>query len=136
MKRYIHSSSDSLKKKQLEIILESNPADDEIHTWIRDIDDILTFAEAFQDGECDPDFTDEDIAESLRTGRVRVYSSKPIENGNFVSPSLLEASAYSGNKTVYTAIVNLEDVAWIDDTQGQLACEHPVRYSRIQAKPM
>ncbi len=47
------------KQKQLDIILSTNPACDDLHTWIRTIEDILTFDELFPDGLYDitPDFT-------------------------------------------------------------------------------
>jgi hypothetical protein len=130
MKRLIRSS------RQLDLILESNPAEDEIHTWIRNDDDILTFEEAFADGSCEPDFTDGDIDEALRTGYVTVYSSKPIVNGTFVTPSKLEASAYSGNGYIYSAKVRIDDIAWIDDSQGQLATDSTVSYIKIKADRM
>ena len=38
------------KEKQLNIILATNPAEDDLHTWIRTIEDILTFEELFSDG--------------------------------------------------------------------------------------
>lgn len=48
-----------------------------------------------------------------------MYSSYAIEKGTFVSPSRMEAESYSGDGTVYSRTVRLEDVAWIDPTQGQ-----------------
>lgn len=124
------------KEEQLEIILSSNPAEDDLHVWIRSVDDILTFEEAFAEGSCEPDFTDEDIDSALRTGRLIVYSSKPIKNGIFVTPSAMEASAYSGNRKIYRARVNVDDVAWIDDSQGQLATNNHVTYIQVDAKRM
>lgn len=129
MKRLIASN-------KLDYILENNPAEDDIHTWIRTEDDILTFEEAFEDGSCEPDFTDKDIQNALRTGEVVVYSSKPITNGIFVTPSKMEASSYSGDGYIYQAKVNIDDVAWIDDTQGQLATDNLIQYSRIRANRM
>lgn len=125
------------KERQLKIILETNPAEDELHTWIRSLDDILTFDEIFKDGVAGnptPDFTEQDIINVLRTGRVTIYSSKPIENGNFVSPSKMEAASYSGDETVYMADVDISDVAWIDETQGQLATDKSIDYKKISCK--
>ncbi len=124
------------KKKQLEIILATNPAEDDLHTWIRSVEDILTFEELFPDGLYDitPDFTVSDIQEALNTGKITVYSSKPIENGNFVTPSKLEAASYSGDETIYTADVEVADVAWIDESQGQIATDKKVDYRRISCK--
>ncbi len=124
------------KKAQLNIILATNPAEDDLHTWVRTVDDILTFDELFRDGLYDvtPDFTVQDIQNVLNTGKVTVYSSKPIKNGNFVTPSKMEAASYSGDETIYTAEVDVSDVAWIDESQGQLATDKNVDYTRISCK--
>ena len=120
-------STDDYKIKQLEVINKSNPADDSYHTWIRSIEDIKTFDEAFfEDGEysgMDPDFTESMAKESKETGKITVYSSYPIENGVFVSPSQMEASQYAGGdaRKLYSKEVNINDVAWIDGAEGQYA---------------
>lgn len=122
-------SEDSLKQKQLDIILSTNPANDDYHTWIRGKDDILTFEEALNSddyvdykGENFDDSYPYSIAEeALETGKITVYSSYPIGQGIFVSPSYMEAKMYAGNGKVYSKKVNLTDVAWIDPTQGQYA---------------
>ena len=124
------------RQAQLNIILSTNPAEDDLHTWIRTTEDILTFEELFPDGLYDvtPDFTVSDIQTVLNTGKITVYSSKPIENGNFVTPSKLEAASYSGDETVYMAHIDVSDVAWIDESQGQLATDKMVEYERISCK--
>ena len=118
------------KEKQLAIILSSNPADDVNmpgHTWIRSAADIRTYREAMDDNgfssedDVTPDFRSSDVKEALRTGNITVYSSKPIRNGYFVTPSRMEAQNYAGNGRVYSQKVRLTDVAWIDNLQGQLA---------------
>lgn len=130
-------NSEVLKEAQLELISRSNPVDGDVSVWIRDADDILTFEEAMTEDELiDPDFTEDDVEECLRTGEVTVYSSKPIVNGNFVSPSKMEASAYSGNGYIYCAEVKLTDVAWIDCTQGQVATNNSISFKRIAADKM
>ncbi len=117
----------SRKEQQFEIIRQSNPASDEYHTWIRSAEDIKTFQETLTDPEWegydsfDPDYTQEMAQEAIKSGVITVYSSYPIENGVFVSPSRMEAESYSGNGKVYEQTVRLEDVAWIDPTQGQYA---------------
>ena len=117
----------SLKSKQLEVINKNNAAPDDYHTWIRSKDDIKTFDEAFfEEGEYsgfDPDFTENMAKESKKTGKVTVYSSYPIEDGVFVSPSKLEASQYAGGdeRKLYSKEVNINDVAWIDGAEGQYA---------------
>lgn len=119
----------NLKEKQLEIVLNSNPMQDSYHTGIRSIDDILTFEEALNSDDY-IDYKGEDFDESypysaaekaLSTGKIIVYSSYPIEQGVFVSPSYMEAQSYSGNGQVYSKEVVLTDVAWINPTQGQIA---------------
>lgn len=120
-------STNDYKSKQLEAINESNPADDSYHTWVRSTEDIKTFDEAFfEDGEysgMDPDFTESMAKESKKTGKITVYSSYPIENGVFVSPSQIEASQYAGGNAskLYSKEVNINDVAWIDGAEGQYA---------------
>lgn len=120
-------STNDYKSKQLEAINESNPADDSYHTWVRRTEDIKTFDEAFfEDGEysgMDPDFTESMAKESKKTGKITVYSSYPIENGVFVSPSQIEASQYAGGNAskLYSKEVNINDVAWIDGAEGQYA---------------
>lgn len=119
----------TLKNEQYKIIETSNPAEDDYHTWIRSSDDIKTFEETLNDPDWvdygeegfDPDYTGEMINEALEKGKIIVYSSYPIEQGIFVTPSKMEAESYSGDGKVYSKEVNLTDVAWIDPTQGQYA---------------
>ncbi len=61
------------------------------------------------------------VKDALNSGKIMVYSSYPIEQGIFVSPSKMEAESYSGTGKVYSKEVNLTDIAWIDPTQGQYA---------------
>ncbi len=113
------------KSRQLEIIQESNPMLDDIHTGIRSIDDILTFEEAMEDLDdviSTPDWTVEDAQKALEDGHVMVFSSKPIEAGVFVTPSMQQAKDYAGKKgKVYGTDVDLNDVAWVDSIEGQYA---------------
>ena len=115
------------KQKQLEIINSNNPAPNEYSTWVRSEDDIKTFEETLHDpewaeyDEYNPDFTKQMAESALKNGEIKVYSSYPIEQGVFVSPSRMEAESYSGNGKVYEKTVRLSDVAWIDPTQGQYA---------------
>ena len=57
----------------------------------------------------------------MQENRVVVYSSKPIANGIFVTPSETEAKSFAGNSAIYSKPVALSDVAWIDEIQGQYA---------------
>lgn len=117
----------NFKEKQLEIIQNNNPVEDDYHTWIRNVDDIKTLSETLEDSdwsdydEFNPDLTRADIDKALETGKITVYSSYPIEQGVFISPSKMEAESYSADGKVYSKEVNIDDVAWIDPTQGQYA---------------
>lgn len=113
------------KEKQFEIIKENNPMLDTYHQGIREPSDIMDIEEAFNQNDIDnyayPDFTKEDGKKALESGYVTIYSSKPIENGTFVSPSKMMAQDYAGSGKVYSQKVKLEDVAWIDGNEGQYA---------------
>lgn len=129
------ADADALKERQMQIIQETNPADDDYHTWIRSAGEIKTFREAIEDpewaeyDEYNPDFTRAMAEEALESGEIEVFSSYPIEAGGFVSPSRMEAESYSGNGRVYSKTVPLADVAWIDPTQGQYAPVDRTMYS-------
>ena len=114
-----------LKNKQLEIIKKHNPMEDDYHTGIRNVNDIKTAQEVFTkenfEEVANPDFTYEMSQEALKKGKVKVYSSYPIEQGVFVSTSKMEAESYSSNGKVYEKTVDLNDIAWIENTQGQYA---------------
>lgn len=138
----LDNSSFSLKQKQLEIIKNNNPVEDDYHTWIRNIDDIKTFEETLEDEDYkeyyeagedfDETYSADTAKEALETGKITVYSSYPIEQGIFVSPSRMEAESYSGDGKVYSKEVDLTDVAWIDPTQGQYAKVYNTKYSLSQ----
>lgn len=125
-----------LKQKQLETILTFNPMLDDYHTGIRTISDIHTFQELYDEeilngttyDEFDLVVYDEpkslyapDIEEILKKGTITVYSSYPIKQGVFVTPSKVEARSYSGGKPIHSRRVRLTDVAWIDFNEGQYA---------------
>lgn len=121
------NSAEDVKKKQLEIINKHNPAPNTYNTWVRSVDDIKTFEEALADDEIaeydefNPDFDRAMAEQAIKDGEITVYSSYPIKQGVFVSPSYMEAESYSGDGTVYSKRVPLDSVAWIDITQGQYA---------------
>jgi hypothetical protein len=120
-------TDDNLKIKQLKIIQKHNPAPNEYNTWIRKKEDIKTakeaFKSAFEDGEMYPDFTVKNMEDALQNNKLIVYSSKPISQGVFVTPSKMNAQEYAGGKKgkVYEKEVYLEDIAWIDESEGQFA---------------
>ncbi len=115
------------KNSQFEIIEKTNPAPDTYHTWIRSAEEIKTFEETLKDddwsdgSDFDPDYTWDMAQKALESGEITVYSSYPIEQGVFVTPSRMEAESYSGDGHVYEKAVKLDEVAWIDPTQGMYA---------------
>lgn len=116
--------ADSHKAAQLRAVVEANAMEDTYHTGIRSIDDIKTYAEAVREGEgidAYPDYTRADAERAKKSGRITVYSSKPIETGVFVSASRMEAEEYAGGGRVYSKEVPLEDVAWLYANEGQYA---------------
>lgn len=113
------------KAAQLAVIEQSNPFNAALgaHTWIRGTEDILTYREAIDNfggvDDVTPDFRAGDVQRALDSGYVTVYSSYPITQGTFVTPSYMEAQSYAGDKHVYSKRVPLDDVAWLDEVQGQ-----------------
>ena len=126
----------SNKAKQLAIIEATNPMTDDYHTGIRTVDDILTAEEALGKNNFEglyDDFTEEMAQKALETGKVTVYSSKPIETGGFVSTSKSNAQDYAGpHRKVYSKEISINDLAWIDESEGQYA---PVErdYANLQS---
>lgn len=115
----------SHKGKQLEIIKNTNPMLDDYHTGIRKIEDIKTFEEVINDDESFVwgDFSKEDAEKALKSGKVTVYSSYPIQQGTFISTSKVQAEQYAGGKgnKIYSKTIPLEEVAWINGDEGQYA---------------
>ena len=123
------------KQKQLDIINVTNPMLDDYHTGIRNVEDIKTFAEAMDEARKDaekyeydewssyPDEDNEMLQDALNSGVITIYSSKPIVNGNFVTPSRMQAEDYAGGRgnKVYEKTVPVTDVAWINVEEGQYA---------------
>lgn len=113
------------KAEQLAVIEQSNPFDAALgaHTWIRSAEDILTYGEAIDNfggvDDVTTDFRAGDVQRALDSGYMTVYSSYPITQGTFVTPSYMEAQNYAGDGHVYSKRVPLDDVAWLDEVQGQ-----------------
>ena len=118
-----YKANNDLKSKQLEIVKNANPMTDNYHVGIRSAADIKTFEEAMKDGESFfyGDFDITDAEKALKSGEITVYSSKPIEQGGFVSTSQNMARDYAGGGKVYSKKVELDDVAWINGDEGQYA---------------
>ena len=106
-----------------DIILDTNPMQDDYHVGIRTIDDVKTFEEAIADGEFNSygDFSSKQAETALNTGKITVYSSYPINQGVFVSTSYTMAKEYAGGGHVYSRTVPLSEVAWINGDEGQYA---------------
>lgn len=122
-----YKTYDTLAERQNYIIQTANPVQDDYHTWIRSADEIKTFEETLNDpdwigADFAPDYTWDMAQNALKNGEITVYSSYPIGTmGGFVTPSKMEAESYAGSGTIYEDTVKLNDVAWIDPTQGQYA---------------
>ena len=120
---------DSARKEyQLEVINRYNPMLDDVHTGIRSVEDIQSFEEMYEQAKKDyeeygdmvyPDMDMNMLENALETGYIRVYSSNRISPGAFVTPSRMNAEDYSGGGDVYSEMVPVNDVAWIDQSEGQ-----------------
>lgn len=115
---------------QMRIVTKENPMLDDYHTGIRTREDVKTFDEMLSDAESNfqeygslsyPDMDIEMLREAKRTGKITVYSSKPIKAGLFVTPSRMNAEDYAGGEKVYSKKVSVEDIAWISEDEGQFA---------------
>lgn len=120
-------SVDSWKTSAFREIIKNNKMTDDYHVGIRSVDDILTFAEAIEYSKeenygesigSNPDCPDSLYYKAIRNGRILVYSSYPIHAGTFVTPSRMMASDYAGNGKVYSKMVDLSDVAWVNADEG------------------
>jgi len=113
------------KVEQFKIVQATNPMNDDYHVGIRKPSDIKTWEEAIKnpDSFAWGDFSKEDAEKALKSGKIIIYSSYPIKNGVFVSTSYAQSEQYAGGKgkKVYSKVVPLEDVAWIDGDEGQFA---------------
>lgn len=117
------------KQKQFDIVNSTNPMQDEYHSGIRSKDDIKTWDEVMDlDDDTEGqfawgDYSREDALKDKEKGTITIYSSKPIENGNFVSTSKIQAEEYAGGpgSKIYSKEVPLNEVAWINGDEGQYA---------------
>lgn len=101
---------------------------DDYHTGIRKVEDILDFSDARKwtlddigDVSSYPDVTKEMLDEAERTGKIRLYSSNPFTIGSFVTPSKMQARDYAGNGNIFEDIFDIDDIAWINSDEGQIA---------------
>lgn len=116
------------KAQKLKVIQKNNPAPDNFHTWIRNEGDILDFKEARKNTLDDigdvssyPDVTKEMLDEAEKIGKIKVYSSRPFSLGGFITPSKMQAQDYAGNGKIYEGVFDIDDIAWINADEGQIA---------------
>lgn len=122
------------KQAQLDVINETNPMTDDYHVGIRNVEDIKTFDEVMEEARREsekggwselasyPDISNDMLEDALETRRIVIYSSHPITNGVFVTPSYMQADEYSGmTGEVYSKDVSVDDIAWINTDEGQFA---------------
>ena len=133
------SAEQNRKEAQFQLIQQNHPNTSSTeYTWIDSADDIKTFDEAFagQQGNVTPDFTAEMIEEARRTGKITVYSSHRFltRPGTFVTPSKMLAQDYAGDGKVYAKTVDVNDIAWIDEEQGQYAKVAPVQQTQTEER--
>ena len=119
----LYNNIDDIKQAQFDLISSSNPMIDDYHTGIRSLKDVKTWGEVIDDADSFVwgDFSREQAEQALKSGKVKVYSSKPIKEGGFVSTSKNQAKDYAGGGKVYEQEVPLQDVAWINGDEGQYA---------------
>ena len=122
------------KQAQFDIINETNPMTDDYHVGIRKVEDIKTFDEVMEAARREseeggwpelasyPDIENSLLEDALETRRIVIYSSHPISNGVFVTPSYMQADEYSGmTGEVFSKEVSVDEVAWINTDEGQYA---------------
>lgn len=117
------------KYEQFKIVQKTNPMTDDYHVGIRKPSDIKTWDEVVKQGSQDGesfswgDFSEKDAQKALETGKITIYSSKPIGKGGFVSTSKSQSEQYAGGEgnKVYKKTVSLDEVAWINGDEGQYA---------------
>lgn len=118
-----------VRQKQWEIIQKTNPKEEGTNsTWVDKPEDAKTFYEVnhkdsdypFNENYSD-DWTVKDKMNVEATGKITVYSSYPIEDGNWVTPSKEERLSYAGSGKLYSATMDPRDIAWVDAGQGQVA---------------
>lgn len=112
------------KKKQLEVILKTNPMHDDIHLGIRKVEDIKTWEECKEyyktddEGFSYPDNQFNKIC-NIRCPFVSIYSSYDIKPGVFVSTSKMMSQDYVGpSGKVFSKNVRPNEVAWINGDEG------------------
>lgn len=110
---------DKWRSKAVDIINSTNPMSDDYHVGIRTVDDVLTLEEAFDsEPPTNPDVSDGYIQSCIESGKIRIYSSKRITPGTFVTPSRMMAKDYAGSSNVFSKVISINSVAWINSDEG------------------
>lgn len=109
------------KKARFRAITKANPMKDDYHLGIRSLDDVKDLEEVMDDFG-NPDITRPLLENALKQNRIRVYSSRPIEIGSFVTPSRMMATDYAGGKgkPVYEIDLIPNDIGWLSGDEGQV----------------
>lgn len=107
------------KQAQFDRLQAVNPMRDNYHTGIRAPKDIATLQEAINSAtDIDPEYKAL-LQKALNDDSITVYSSYPIEEGVFTTPIKSMAQDYAGpNNQVYSKTISPNDIAWIDNEQG------------------
>jgi hypothetical protein len=108
------------KEQKFKAITKANPMLDDYHLGIRSVDDIRDLGEVLDDFG-NPDITRELLEDAIRNDRIKVYSSRPIRVGSFVTPSRMMARDYAGKGKVYELDISPDDVGWLNGDEGQIA---------------
>ena len=114
----------SHKQAQFDLLQKTNPMLDDYHTGIRKPEEIKTLQEVIKHHDPDedfayPDFELKDAQKAMDNGKITIYSSYPIKEGVFVSPSKMMAQDYAGGRgEVYSKEVDLKDIGWINSDEG------------------
>lgn len=110
---------DRWRSKAVDIINSTNPMLDDYHVGIRTVDDVLTLEEAFDsEPPTNPDVSDDYIQSCIESGKIRIYSSKRIIPGTFVTPSRMMAKDYAGSSNIFSKVISINSVAWINSDEG------------------
>ena len=110
---------DRWRSKAVDIINSTNQMNDDYHVGIRTVNDVLTLEEAFDsEPPTNPDVSDDYIQSCIESGKIRIYSSKRIISGTFVTPSRMMAKDYAGSSNIFSKIISINSVAWINSDEG------------------
>lgn len=108
------------KEQKFKAITKAKPMLDDYHLGIRSLDDIKDLNEVMDDFG-NPDITKDLLENALKQDNIKVFSSKPIKVGSFVTPSRMMAKDYAGQGNVYELDLSPNDIGWINGDEGQVA---------------